>query len=465
MKNLVRKLCKKPRCRYIRYMTPRMSPLPLIRLDNPEAWSNVGVDYLGPIMCKAECGGGGTNPCPNTANVKVWVSLFTCLHSRAIHCEIVRDCSAPAFLLAFRRFVALKNKPNCFYSDNALTFKSADKKLKALLGKGMDPIYNYAYYETAPVQWEFSTATAPWTNGVTERMVGIFKKQFKIVMQKRICTITEMEVIIMEIVSFVNERPLGETNINDEDIPITPNMLATGRPMRQLRTPSTAIMERIDPDKMWLERKRTLNHFWDKWQADYLATLSIDKKWLGDDTKIKPGDVVILKPESMEKNQWRLARILNIHKTKDGEYDSASIRLPSGSVVTRSVKQLALLEPCAIELERQWQEQKSVQSLDPEVPLTRGVRSVGEHVESEPAVVRPTPMASRSRSSTRPYPKTDAPQSKNAQPGEASATAADPEPASPEVTEATAEPSDGNRRSKRARHRSGYYTDLLKGKK
>ena len=78
----------------------------------------------------------------------------------------------------------------------------------------------------------------------------------------------------------------------------------------------------------------------------------------------------------MEKNQWRLARILNTHKTKDGEHDSASIRLPSGSVVTRSVKQLALLEPCAIELERQWQEQKSVQCLDPEVPLTRGVRRV-----------------------------------------------------------------------------------------
>ena len=54
---------------------------------------------------------------------------------------------------------------------------------------------------------------------------------------------------------------------------------------------------------------------------------------------------------------------------------------------------------------------------------------------------------------------------KDAQPGEASAMAAYPEPASPEVTEAQAEPSDGTRRSKRARHRSGYYTDLLKGKK
>ena len=87
------------------------------------------------------------------------------------------------------------------------------------------------------------------------------KKQFKIVMQKQICTVSEMEVIIMEIVLFVNERPLGETNINDEDIPITPNMLATGRPMRQLRTPSTAIMERIDPHKMWLERKKNPQSF------------------------------------------------------------------------------------------------------------------------------------------------------------------------------------------------------------
>ena len=143
-------------------------------------------------------------------------------------------------------------------------------------------------------------------------------------------------------------------------------------------------MEGINPDKMWLERKQTINHLWDKWKADYLATLSFYKKWLGDDTKVKLWDVVILKPDSIEKNQWQLARILNIHKTKDGEYDSSSIWLPSGSVVTRSVKQLAPLEPCVVELERQWQEQKSVQSLDPELPLTWGVRNVEEHIESEP---------------------------------------------------------------------------------
>ena len=64
----------------------------------------------------------------------------------------------------------------------------------------------------------------------------------------------------------------------------------------------------------------------------YLATLSIDKKWLSDDTKIKPGDVVILKPESMEKNQWRLARILNITKPRKANM----ILLPFGYPVGRS---------------------------------------------------------------------------------------------------------------------------------
>ena len=29
------------------------------------------------------------------------------------------------------------------------------------------------------------------------------------------------------------------------------------------------------PDKIWLGRKRALNHFWDKCQIDYLATLHL----------------------------------------------------------------------------------------------------------------------------------------------------------------------------------------------
>ena len=59
----------------------------------------------------------------------------------------------------------------------------------------------------------------------------------------------------------------------------------------------------------------------------------------------------------------------------------------------------------------------------------------------------------------------DATQSENVKPGEASATAANPDNAQPDDSEAPAEPSNGPRRSKHARHCSGYYADLHKGKK
>ena len=96
---------------------------------------------------------------------------------------------------------------------------------------------------------------------------------------------------------------------------------------------------------------------------------------------------------------------------------------------------------------------------DPEVPLTRGVGSV----ESELEVIRPTPKATRSCSSSWPYPSIDVPQSENAQPGEVSATAANPKPAQPGDFEAPAQLSDKPRWLKRARHCSGYCAEPNKG--
>ena len=97
---------------------------------------------------------------------------------------------------------------------------------------------------------------------------------------------------------------------------------------------------------MWVQRKKILAHFWSRWQADYLSTLSIDRKWLkSDNTVIQPGDVVILKPETLEKGQWRLARITAVHKNLDGIVTTASVRLPSGVTFSRTLRQIALLEP------------------------------------------------------------------------------------------------------------------------
>ena len=259
----------------------------------------------------------------------------------------------------------------------------------------------------------------------------------------------------------MNERPFGVTFSDADDAHITPNMLVTGKPHHPLVTPSTAILSNMPCDKMWLERKRTLAHFWKKWQADYLTTLSIDKKWLGDNTMIKPGDVVILRPETLEKNQWRLARIVDIHKNPDGIATTASVRLPNRTVLTRTLRQLALLEPAAVELERQ----VAVKDQSPviRVPQGRGMRNDLEHVEGDSLGASDSRERIRSRSLSRPYPTEGEPMMVYEHPGDVVATPTEPVSSHSEESATPAQSSSDSTRVTRTRHRKGFYRKLNDG--
>ena len=56
------------------------------------------------------------------------------------------------------------------------------------------------------------------------------------------------------------------------------------------------------------------------------------------------------KPETLEKNQWRIARITDLHRNLDGVPTTATVLLPSKAVLTRTLRQIALLEPAYLEL-------------------------------------------------------------------------------------------------------------------
>ena len=95
----------------------------------------------------------------------------------------------------------------------------------------------------------------------------------------------------------------------------------------------------------WVNRRKELKGFWDRWQSEYLATLSLDSKWVkGHSSVIKPGDVVTIKPETLGKNQWRIARVMEVYKNRDGLTTTATVKLPNGAVLKRTLRQLALLE-------------------------------------------------------------------------------------------------------------------------
>ena len=467
VKSAVRLGCKTPRCRYIKFEAPKMSPLPTIRMDAPEAWAHVGVDYFGPIYGIHDC---ESLKCPKDAQGrackrpkkhKIWGALFTCMHTRAIHVELVPDCSTKEFLEAFRRFVNGKGRPLTFYSDNATTFKSADRQLKELLKlRAEQDIRNHNFDNLGTIEWRYSTETAPWTNGCTERLVGLFKKQLMIALQKHAAPFRRLETLCMEIANVINERPLGQVIEGETERMITPNMLVTGRYLRPFLTPNPNTTPMISVDKMWEHRKITMLQFWKKWQSDYLSTLSVDNKWAkGNNPVLKPGDVVILKAETQEKGQWRLARVLDIHENRDGAIDTVSVQLSNKAVYKRSVRQVALLEPSAERLERERQESPESASPTPRgktygTELTKtALRNAGRQARG----------AEDSHSVTSPYPKEGGADSGVEYTGAAEATSAAPD----SLTAGLKDPSDDEDPDglprKRARRHKGYYRQLAEG--
>ena len=93
---------------------PEPPPLLAFQVRESPPFTHTAVDYAGPLYVRLK-----------DTSQKVWISLFTCCVSRAIHLELVFDMSTAAFLRCVKRFAGRRGFPQRFLSDNAKTFKGA----------------------------------------------------------------------------------------------------------------------------------------------------------------------------------------------------------------------------------------------------------------------------------------------------------------------------------------------------
>ncbi|GFO46523.1 ankyrin repeat protein [Plakobranchus ocellatus] len=75
------------------------APLPQDRVTRAPPFSVTGTDHAGPLYCS------------DTGDKKLYIVLFTCAVTRALHLELVDSLSVDDFILAFRRFVAMRALP------------------------------------------------------------------------------------------------------------------------------------------------------------------------------------------------------------------------------------------------------------------------------------------------------------------------------------------------------------------
>ena len=102
------------------FHSPPPAAIPKYRVTEAAPFSNVEIDFAGPLYVKEKKGDSS----------KVYICLFVCCVTRALHLELVQNLTASAFLNCFRRFCARRSTSNIINSDNAKTFQSTSKLLK-----------------------------------------------------------------------------------------------------------------------------------------------------------------------------------------------------------------------------------------------------------------------------------------------------------------------------------------------
>ena len=326
-RSLVRKVIR--RCTVCRqydgksFSSPVLPDLPAERISTEPPFSNTGIDFAGPLYVR------GTG----SAEDKVYICLFTCASSRAIHLELTRELSATVFLLAFRRFTSRRGLPRIIMSDNAKTFKHCSREImKISRAKEVN-----CYMTNHQVEWKFIVEKAPWWGGYWERLVQSVKRCLKKTIGRSTLSFDELATVLVEIESTLNNRPLtylyGDEECSSQAV--TPADLIYGRKIS--KTATNQQYEVVSTAKSLTKRAkhqlRVLNTFMNQWQKDYLLSLRKRRGLIqptSNTRPIKEGEVVILREEGTAKCLWPLARVTEVINGRDGAIRSAKIQLLRG---------------------------------------------------------------------------------------------------------------------------------------
>jgi hypothetical protein len=338
-----RVLARCTRCRAFdrRPYTIPEAPLPAERFTASRPFERIGVDLFGPIPVKDDG--------------KVFGMILTCMTTRAISLELLKDITTESILNGLRRLEARYGRTQLIISDNAKQFRKAAGSLRKR------------------VQWHFIPERSPHFGGFYERLIGSVKSSLRKVMGRTLLTSDELLTLLVEIAGILNRRPLTYQSGDPHDLP----------PLRpiDLICPSVAGPSPSDATTLTLYRSRlaaAIDFFWKIWHSTYLASL---QRWRNSfaTPSVTPsvGDVVQLQVPGVKNRMFLpLGRITGLFPGRDGKARVAMVKTGRGTL-RRSVRHLYPLELSPAQLE------------EPRVPPP----SSKEHVEvqfEEPLVPPPS---------------------------------------------------------------------------
>lgn len=334
----------------IPFMLPTMPQLPQTRVQRSIPFNHTGLDYLGPVLIRQ-----------NAERMKVWICLFTCFTTRAIHLEVVADMTAVSFLHALRRFFARRGRPSNIVSDNAPQFQLTSKTIQTAWNSIVADTAVLNYTAQDGIRWHFITEYSPWKGGFYERLVALVKNSFKKSVGRNCLQRQEFITLICEIEAVINSRPL--THLYDDS-----QSFEVLRPIDFLHidcNPGIPSTEEDDTDQEYRpptieshekllaafnNSMKHLNKFWHYWTAEYLQSLRerYQIQHTGPKSKCRflpeVGELVIVSQDDAPRGTWKLGRIIALPRSADNAIRSATVQMPNRKILNRPISRLYPLE-------------------------------------------------------------------------------------------------------------------------
>ena len=303
--------------------------LPSYRVSEDPPFTHIGLDFAGPLYIETK-----NTEVEVKESQKVYICLFTCASTRAVHLELTQALSVKSFLLAFRRFSSRRGLPATITSDNAKTFRSSSQDIRKIARA--EEVWRYL--ANKQISWNFIIEKAPWWGGFWERLVRSIKKPLKKILGRSTLSFEELCTVLVEIEGVINSRPLTYVYDDNESIsyPLTPSDLIYGR--RITSTPNSTHYEVISTHHSLTKKSRhhrhVLQQLTNQWRREYLIELK-ERSQVGSKgskkRRISIGDLVLLKNDSTSRAFWKLGKVEELIPGKDGNVRAAVVKVANNS--------------------------------------------------------------------------------------------------------------------------------------
>jgi hypothetical protein len=249
--------------------------------------------------------------------------------------------------------------PSFIITDNSSTFTAASQ----LIQQAVENDTCKKFFADHRIQWSFIPKSAPWFGGFYERLIGVTKTALRKALGKATVTFDELQTIVVQAESIINDRPLTTLHDGpDDSLALTPSHLLYGRQLNSLPKLFSDNLDWDDPtydpssravNKRLQQLQKILADFWQQWRDEYLPVLrerhqTTKGRGRTYDNKIKVGDVVLVRSDVDKRIHWPLAMVTELEIGADGFVRSATIRTRNGKTTNRPISKLYPLEVTAV---------------------------------------------------------------------------------------------------------------------